>query len=238
MINRTLHSISVIIPTFNRKKYLGEAIESVLEQNYQPIEIIIIDDGSTDNTETLIKKYPEVHYVYQENIGQAAARNRGIALAKGEYLAFLDSDDLWLPGKLHLQMNHMQNHPEVKMLFGHVQQFCTDEYKSLHSNEATKVLPGLFFGTLIIRKKDFLEIGYLQTQLHVGEFIEWFNRAKEAGYKYHTLKDIVMKRRLHDSNIGLQKYSGPNNFAQILKESLDRKRRQSLQRGEKSNECN
>ena len=238
MTNNITPSISVIIPTFNRKKYLGEAIESILKQDYQPMEIIVIDDGSTDNTETLMKKYPDVHYVYQENTGQAAARNRGIALAKGEYLAFLDSDDIWLAGKLHLQMNYMQNHPEVKMLFGHVQQFCTEEYKSLHSKEATKVLPGLFLGTLLMRKKDFMEIGYLQTQLHVGEFIEWFSRAKEAGYKYYTLEDVILKRRLHDSNIGLQQQSGPNDFAQILKDSLSRKRRQSLQKKDKSNEHN
>lgn len=235
-MNNMLPSISVIIPTFNREKYLGEAIESILEQDYQPIEIIVVDDGSTDNTKALISTFPTVKYVYQENSGQAAARNQGIAISKGEYLAFLDSDDLWIPGKLHSQMNYMQNHPEIKILFGHVQQFSPDEYKTLHGKEATKILPGLFFGTFFIRKKDFLEIGYLQTQLHVGEFIEWFTRAKETGFKYHTLKDIVMKRRLHDTNLGLQQQSGPNNFAQILKASLDRKREQSLQNKDKPNE--
>ena len=225
MANSILPSICVIIPTFNREKYLGEAIESILNQDYHPIEIIVVDDGSTDNTREIVKSYPNVNYVYQKNAGQAAAINRGIALSKSEYLAFVDSDDLWISGKLHLQMDYIQNHLKVKMVFGHVQQFCIDKYISIHGKEATKVLPGFVLGTLLLRKKDFLKIGYLQSELRVGEFINWFAHAQEAGVQYHILKKILLKRRLHDGNLGLQEQSGPNNYAQILKAKLDRKRR-------------
>ncbi|WP_297525842.1 glycosyltransferase family A protein [Sulfurovum sp.] len=225
MTKDMLPTVSIIIPTFNREKYLAEAIESIINQNDYPIEIIVIDDGSTDNTKAIMQQYtPLVQYFYQKNMGQAAARNRGIDIARGEYLAFLDSDDLWTPKKLKLQMDYMIHNPDVKMVFGHVKQFTTKEYKSLHSNIISQIMPGLVLGTLLIRKKDFLEIGYLNTKLQVGEFIEWFDRAKREKCTYHILEEVLLKRRLHDSNLGLQKKTGPNDFAKILRESLRQKR--------------
>lgn len=226
MIDNELPDISVIIPTFNREEYLGEAIESILKQDYQPIEIIVVDDGSTDNTKTLMDTYPTVRYAYQGNSGQAAARNQGITMAKGEYLAFLDSDDLWMSGKLHFQMDYMRKHPEIKMIFGYVQQFYADEHKLMHGKQAMEASPGFLIGAMLIRKKDFLNIGLFETKWNVGEFIEWFARAKEAGYSYQVLEKITLKRRLHDTNIGLRQLSGQSDFAQILKASLSRKRMQ------------
>ncbi len=98
--------VSVIIPAYNRAGMLIEAVESVLAQTYSDYELIIIDDGSTDETQALLKSFRQPLSVYgQENRGVSAARNKGAALAKGKYLAFLDSDDLWLPDKLNRQMN-------------------------------------------------------------------------------------------------------------------------------------
>ncbi|WP_201352030.1 glycosyltransferase family 2 protein [Hydrogenimonas urashimensis] len=236
MPERTDPSVSVIIPTYNRRRYLDEAIESVLAQRYEPLELIVVDDGSTDGTQEIVARYPFIRYIYQENAGQAAARNRGIREATGEFLAFLDSDDLWMPGKLRRQVAYLQDHPHVQMLFAHVEQFSTEEHRHLHKAEAGKTLPGLVFGTLLIRREDFLQVGYLQEKWRVGEFVEWFGRATEAGLAFHTLDETLLRRRLHDTNIGLENRAGRNDFARILQERLRKKRARKQEREDHSDE--
>jgi len=113
--------ISIIIPVFNLEEYLGEALDSVLNQTYQPIEILVIDDGSSDASrqiiETYHRKFPRcIRYLFQENKGAAAARNRGIELANGEWIAFLDGDDVWKPHKLERQFQELQAAPEIDFL--------------------------------------------------------------------------------------------------------------------------
>lgn len=107
--------ISVIIPTYNRKNTLPRAVESVLNQTYKPVKIIVVDDGSTDGTkEWFSEMYPLVHYIYQVNSGVSSARNTGINSARGDWIALLDSDDEWLPDKLELQVKLLQNNAELR----------------------------------------------------------------------------------------------------------------------------
>lgn len=111
-------NVSVIIPTYNRARTVREAIDSVLSQSYSDLELIVVDDGSTDETRDIVSSYvPELTYVYQEHQGVSAARNKGIACAQGHYIAFLDSDDLWLKDKLFLQMKFMENRPEALVCY-------------------------------------------------------------------------------------------------------------------------
>lgn len=108
--------VSVIIPTWNRRKYLPRAIQSVLIQQDVSFEIIVVDDGSTDGTALMIRQeFPSVTYLFQENRGPAAARNSGLKHANGEWIAFLDSDDVWKPGKLRVQLDFFQRYPEFKI---------------------------------------------------------------------------------------------------------------------------
>lgn len=110
--------VSVLIPTYNRAYILGSAIESVLRQSYRPIEVVVVDDGSTDDTRSLVEGFaPEVRYIYQPNGGLAAARNTGLAAARGEFIAFQDSDDIWLPWKLQAQVAVMRHAPEVALVW-------------------------------------------------------------------------------------------------------------------------
>lgn len=105
--------VSVIIPVHNCERYLAEAIRSALAQSYGALEIIIVDDGSTDASGTVAKQFEgDVQYYYQERLGAAAARNQGINLAKGEYFSFLDSDDIWVPEKLKIQMEVLERSPK------------------------------------------------------------------------------------------------------------------------------
>ncbi len=109
-----MSEVSVIIPTYNRAEYVTKAIDSVLAQTYTDYEIIVIDDGSTDNTKEVLLPYMDrIRYIYQENAGASAARNRGIKASKGEWIAFLDSDDEWLPGKLAVQIRAVERHPQL-----------------------------------------------------------------------------------------------------------------------------
>src|SRR5262249_26420702 len=119
--------VSVLMPVYNREAYLAGAIESILAQTYRPLEIIVVDDGSTDASAAIAQRYAEVRYAYQPHAGIAAARNRTLSLARGEYLAFLDSDDLWEPSTLDRQMAVMLSAPELGMLFGHVIEFVSPE---------------------------------------------------------------------------------------------------------------
>jgi len=116
--------VSVVIPTYNLAKYICETVDSVLMQTYKDFEIIIIDDGSKDDTKQVLSKYgSKIKYIYQDNRGVAAARNRGIRESKGEYVALLDADDLWLPEKLTQQVAMAEQNPQVSVFFSDAEVF-------------------------------------------------------------------------------------------------------------------
>jgi glycosyltransferase involved in cell wall biosynthesis len=111
--------ISVVIPAYNNGPHIHRSIDSVLAQTASPLEIIVVDDGSTDNTSELVKCYGEkVRYIYQENAGASAARNTGVEAVTGDWIAFLDADDEWLPMKLEAQLNHLKKHPDLQWMTG------------------------------------------------------------------------------------------------------------------------
>jgi len=120
LIDNSLPMVSVIIPTYNRSAFLIDAIESVFAQDYQPIEIIVMDDGSTDDTAVVLEPYKgRISYFYQHNQGVSVARNKGIENSKGTLIAFLDSDDVWLPDKLAKQVRFLAEHPEIGAVSSH-----------------------------------------------------------------------------------------------------------------------
>ena len=118
--------ISVIIPCYNQARFLGEAIESVLGQTYGPMEIVVVDDGSTISLDEVKQRYPEVRFLRQQNQGPAAARNTGLRASKGTYVAFLDADDRFLPDGLEIGMRYLKNHPECAFVSGHCRFISVD----------------------------------------------------------------------------------------------------------------
>ena len=121
MSNYRKNLVSVIIPVFNSERYIASAVESVLKQTYKEFELIVVNDGSTDKTVKVLEQYIDrIHYAYQPNKGVAAARNAGIRASKGEYIAFLDSDDLWIRDTLILHVNYLQNNPNIGLVYGEV----------------------------------------------------------------------------------------------------------------------
>ncbi len=119
-------TISVIIPCYQQQHFLGEAIESVLAQTYPAAEIIVVDDGSTDDTAAVAARYPTVRYIHQDNAGTAAARNRGISESSGNYLVFLDGDDRLLREAFEIGLSNMETHPECAFVFGRCQYVAHD----------------------------------------------------------------------------------------------------------------
>lgn len=120
----TMPTVSVVITTYNRAGYVKKAIESVLSQTYQDWELLVVDDGSKDDTGNIVRSYcireGRIHYIYQGNAGVSIARNTGLSRVTGKYVAFLDDDDRWLPHKLQAQINFMESHPEIGMCYGRI----------------------------------------------------------------------------------------------------------------------
>jgi len=122
--------ISCIVAVFNGERYLKEALDSILAQTYRPLEILVVDDGSTDRTTEIVSEYSDtVRYFWQSNAGPGAARNAGIKLAKGEFIAFLDADDLWHKKKLTRQISSFKARPDLEMCVTHAQNFWVPELK-------------------------------------------------------------------------------------------------------------
>lgn len=222
-------SVSAIIPAYNAERYISEALKSVLGQVRVPEEIIVVDDGSTDRTEDVVRDYDDrVHFLRADHGGAGAARNLGVRSARGEFVTFLDADDLWTPEKLSLQLDLFRSRPAVDMVFGRVRQFISPELGEEARNRIDcpdEPMPGYHPGTLLMRREAFLRVGLFETGLKVGEFIDWYLRAVEAGLQSVMLPDIVMWRRLHGTNLVIREKESRTDYARILKASLDRRRR-------------
>lgn len=224
-------SISVIVPVFNCERYLGEAIESVLAQTYKPIEIIVVNDGSTDNTEKVAEKYfDHIKYYYQENKGIGPARNLGINNSTGDYLSFLDADDLYTKDKLEKQFEVVISSSKADIVYGHVEQFLSPEiYEELEKKyKCPKTpMPGNLASTMLVSKKNFLEVGYFAEKMSVGVDVDWYLRAKDKNLKMVTLESTLLKRRIHKTNTGIVSKNKRIDYVRYLKQSIDRRRKNS-----------
>jgi len=216
-------AVSCIIPVYNGERFLGAAVDSILAQTRQPVEIIIVDDGSTDGTPEVIARYGDrVRSIRQENAGPAAARNAGIALATGAVIGFLDADDLWLPHKLALQMGELTRSPETMLCLAGMMNFRESAAPGGPVAEA----PGGPFSpcTMLVRAPVFRQIGGFDARLRAGEDTEWFCRVMMAGIPYTVLPDILVRRRLHDRNLTRIDPPSHAKLLGILKLALDKKR--------------
>ncbi len=220
--------VSVVIGVFNAERYVAEAIESVLSQDYEPLELIVVDDGSTDGSADVVRRYPEVTYLHQANGGNGAARNTGIDAASGEFLAFLDADDRFTPGKLALQMRALDAEPELDLVFGHVREFVSpeldEETRGRIRAPAPEPMPWTAPNLMLIRRNSFDRVGQFETSVRVGVTVDWFLRAKEAGLRYRVLPETVLERRLHTENNGIREAASRSQYLAVLKASLDRRR--------------
>ncbi len=198
---------SVVIPVFDGESFLAEAIQTVLDQTYRPIELIVVDDGSSDRSVAVARSFSDVLIIEQSHAGPGVARNRGVAASSGEFLAFLDADDLMPADKLQLQVNHLMEHPEVGCVLGR-QELFGDEFGS-RSVEALAPSMGrhpelLSRGSLqplslVARRWAFDAVGNFSASF--GEDVDWLCRAFGAHIRVDTIDAVVVRRRVHELNL-------------------------------------
>jgi glycosyltransferase involved in cell wall biosynthesis len=196
--------ISIVIPVYNAAAFLGETLASVFAQDYRPIEVIAVDDGSTDDSLKIAQSWrPALRTLHQANAGPAAARNRGIEAARGTYIAFIDADDLWPEGKLRRQLDVLQARPDLDFVVGRVElnyMASVGENPLLFRDPGQTV--GLFlFGAGLFRRSLFDHAGPLSEDLRNTEDIDWFMRAREAGASWLLGEEVGLIYRRHGANL-------------------------------------
>jgi glycosyltransferase involved in cell wall biosynthesis len=222
--------ISVIVPTYNRQHLIANAVASILRQDAGNIELIVVDDGSTDDTAAVLEpQMYAIRYIRQQNRGVSAARNRGVKESRGEHLAFLDSDDEWAPGKLKPQLDKVS---EGTLSFEGVRWFTDGEEVSPESlgvkwpradaagfvtDPVHDVSQGRYFhlGTLLCRKTDFLQVGLFDETLPMGEDEDWFSRASFR-MRFHYLPQPMLLRRLHGSQTDSESEASLRSLISVL----------------------
>ncbi len=221
--------VSVIIPVRDGARYIASAIESVLGQTEPPAELLIVDDGSNDGTAGIVSQFSGrgVRLIQQPPEGAAAARNRGVKLARHELLAFLDADDLWISTKLEQQCAELRSDAALDMVFGYVRQFVSSDIEPtmrarLHCPEES--VPGRHVGTMLIRRNSFERVGLFETAWGLGEFLAWYARAQLLDLREKMLPAVLLERRLHGANQGVLKRSDYGEYIRVLKQVLDRGR--------------
>jgi glycosyltransferase involved in cell wall biosynthesis len=222
--------ISCIIAVYNGERFIKEALDSILEQSYPSLEVIVVDDGSTDKTRDLVTGYgARVVYVWQENSGPGAARNRGLDSATGEFVAFLDADDLWHPEKLMIQMSRFEERPELELCVAHAQNFWAqeleEEQEQFEGHRLSKPTPCYLTQAILARKNLFDKLGYFNTRFRHVHDSEWFVRASDQGIVTELLPDVLVYRRLHKDNRSRNMADASRDeYLELMKASIDRKR--------------
>jgi glycosyltransferase involved in cell wall biosynthesis len=226
--------ISVVIPVFNGETHLRETLESALQQDYPTYELIVVDDGSTDGSKGIAESFgPLLRCIHQSNAGTAGARNRGIQAARGDFLAFLDQDDLWLPKKLSLQMEAIRKSETIGVVFTLVKEFIDpslkeDQRSQIKLNRQPK--PGIIPSAALMRRRVLDEVGLFREGEYL-EWAEWYTRFAEAGIQSCVVPEVLVKRRIHLLNKGRSCFVERKEYARIMKAALDRRRTTGEQTG-------
>ena len=216
------------MPAYNAGAFLADALGCIQEQGYDSVEVIVVDDGSTDDSTDIVSSFGrQFARVRQRNQGAAAARNHGLRLAKGNVIAFLDADDLWPPETLKLLATYLDRHPETEVVLGRVQYMrraASANGKWVFERFADPCL-SFNLGAGLYRRNVFDDIGQFDESLRISDDTDWFMRARERGIVLSFLNEVTLFYRRHDANMTLARDATHAELARALKQSLDRRRR-------------
>ncbi len=224
--------VSVIIPVYNGEAFLRETLESVLAQTYHPLEIIVVDDGSTDGSVSLLHPYGDrITLLQQANKGVAAARNAGIKHASGDYIALIDQDDIWEPQKTAQQAAYLDAHPGCGYVLSRQTYFlqpgtmCPPWLKPtlLHGDYT-----GYIVGTMLARRAVFEQVGLFDTHYPGGDDTAWFFSAKDMQIPLRHLPQVVLRKRVHGDNVSGNVRSMHAQALRIVRDSMARQRKESV----------
>jgi glycosyltransferase involved in cell wall biosynthesis len=225
--------VSVIVPVYNGERFLAEALDSVFAQTYRPLEVIVVDDGSTDGSAALAAGYPLDRFVEQANEGPASARNRGLEAATGDLIAFVDADDVAPPTKIESQAAYLADHPEVGYVLGR-HEVVLDGVEAppwLVRDPVYGDLDGIPSASAVFRADVLRLVGGFDASYRYGEFADLFVRLRAAGVERAILDEIVLKRRLHGDNLNYRERPTAHPLLKSLREELARRRTQRESEG-------
>jgi glycosyltransferase involved in cell wall biosynthesis len=220
--------VDVVIPVRDGERYLAEAIESALAQTHPALDIVVVDDGSRDGSLAMAERYaPEVRCISQAPLGPGAARNSGAAVGRGEYIAFLDADDVWPRDRIEGQLAALEAEPSTDLIFGHMRQFVSpdlapDEASALRCPDQPQ--PAFHMGTMLVPRTVWERVGGCATDGAVNDGLDWLLRSRDLGFREAMLGEVVVHRRLHATNRSRRHRQDYGEFAHALKASLDRRR--------------
>ena len=223
----TSPTVSAIITVKNGEKYIGSAIESILRQEYPPLEILVVDDSSTDDTLNIAGSFPKVQLLERTRPGIGNGWNTGIKNASGDLVAFLTHDDLWTANKLKVQVAAIETDREKLFAVSRFEYFLEDENyipSGFRPNLLSESHLGLTPHTLLASPEAFDTVGLFDEDLSTGEDTDWFSRAKDLEVPYLIVPQVLLKVRIHKSNTSLNTQENDQNLLEIIKRSIERKK--------------
>lgn len=221
--------VSVVVPVYNGAAYLGEALDSVLAQVGAELEVVVVDDGSSDGSAAVAARFaPRVRLLQQPNRGIGAARNAGLAVTGGELVAFLDADDLWPSGSLRALLAAVEGHPGADLAAGRLRCFASpeldaDDLTAIQLPAGTASGAGMA-GATLMRRAAVERVGTFDESLRVGEMVDWYLRARDTGLVEVLVDEIVLLRRIHRANQGRRRADARVDYLRTLRASLARRR--------------
>lgn len=217
--------LSVVIPVYNAARFLAEAVDSILRQSYPKIEIIVVDDGSDDEIETVVERLPvEVRFVRQPNRGPAAARNAGLRRASGDLIAFLDADDVWTDGRLSNLLPALDADPDCDVVMGRAQLLLRNAAGEFEFAGNPEEAFKYYIGAGVYRARAFQKNGYFDPALRFGEDLDWFANVSTSGTAVKWIDAVTLYVRRHDANMTRNTTGLELNSVQLIRNALHRKR--------------
>ena len=223
--------LSVIIPVYNGEKYLAASIRSVLDLGYEAMEVIVVDDGSADATAEIAGSFTKrVRYLFQPNKGPGAARNRGLQLARGDVIGFLDADDLWTPNIITRGLGSLISCPEADIVQGHVQEITRSatDTTGMTYEYCSRPYPYINIGSAIYRKTVFDKVGGFDETMRFCEDYDWFLRAFDARIPKVRITEVTLLYRIHPDGLTYSKSLNEIGMAKAHKKAIERRRRNPM----------
>jgi glycosyltransferase involved in cell wall biosynthesis len=213
--------VSVVVPAHNAEAYLGGALDALATQDYPEVEVVVVDDGSTDGTAEVARRHHGVVLVQQENAGPSAARNAGIERSHGDLVTFCDADDLFRPYKVSAQADYLKTHPEVGCVLVQHETFFTEGVERPDwLTDDTGVQPQ----SAMVRRSVIDEVGGFDPDYRPTEGLEWLSRMRDAGVRIAVLERVCVDRRIHGNNLSYQRAGLQHHMLQSLRARIQRQR--------------
>jgi glycosyltransferase involved in cell wall biosynthesis len=213
--------VSVIVPVYNGERFVAQALEAILAQDYPALELIAVDDGSTDATAEILARYARVRRISQSNSGPSAARNAGIEASTGDLLTFCDCDDMYRPEKVSSQVRHLEQNEDAACVLVHHRAFVepgTEPPAWIMKDDQGVQSP-------MIRRSVLDTVGGYDPEYRMSETIEWLARMKGAGLRVDVIDDVLVDRRIHGSNLSYERQGLQHSLLRSLRARIDDNRK-------------